>query len=78
MFMALSVQNADRSKQAIMIKPLGWVQAMIYWFWWHTKAYSVILGIVILVVLSLVVLRLQSLNEARKFQARRSNVIEEL
>lgn len=78
MSIALEVRNAKPSKQVVAIKPLWWAKAFVYRFWWHTKAYSSILGILILVFLSMVVLHLQGLIEARKLQTARSNAIEEI
>ncbi len=78
MSVALEVQDARPPKQIVMIKPFWWVKAFAYRFWWHTKAYSTILGIAILASLSLVVLYLQGLFESRKLQAKRNHAIEKI
>ncbi len=78
MSVALEVQEANPPKPIVIIKPFWWVKALIYRFWWHTKAYSAILGIAILVSLSFVVLYLQGLSESRKLQAKRNHAIEKI
>lgn len=39
-------------------KPVRLLVAKLYRFWWHTKAYGTILGIMVMVLVSLVVLSL--------------------
>ena len=47
------------SKFSILLKPLHLSKALLYRLWWHTKAYSVILGVIVLTGLSLLALYLE-------------------
>lgn len=55
MAIALSVRSSQSAKEFRKIRPVQNASALWIRFWWHTKAYATILGIMVLLLLSLLV-----------------------
>ena len=52
MAIAISVRSSQSAKK---IRPVQYDKALWIRFWWHTKAYATVLGLMVLVLLSLLV-----------------------
>lgn len=61
MTIATEVPVDRQLRLSVLIAPFRWIGLHVSRILWHTKAYSVILGITVLVLLSLLFLQLEQL-----------------
>ena len=60
------VQRSSSISNVFILQPLWWARAWGHRLWWHTKAYTIILTIMVLALLSLIGLSLHHLLEVRQ------------
>ncbi len=66
MTIATEVPVDRQLRLSVFIAPFQWIGLHVSRVLWHTKAYSVILGIAVLVLLSLLFLQLEQLMRTSK------------